>query len=61
MGQHKKNQHSGFTLIEILIGMAIGLILSLVIYNVLSTFEKQKHAINRQAKTCHLRIPLYII
>ncbi len=44
MSQHKKNQQSGFTLIEILIGMAIGLILSLVIYNVLSTFEKQKRA-----------------
>ncbi len=44
MRHHKKNQHSGFTLIEIMIGMVIGLILSLVIYNVLSTFEKQKRA-----------------
>ncbi|MFA6970843.1 MAG: PilW family protein [Gallionella sp.] len=40
----KSYWHSGFTLIELMIGLALGLIASLAIFSTISTFEAQRRA-----------------
>jgi type IV pilus assembly protein PilW len=44
MSTSKTFKQQGFTLIEIMIGLVIGLLATLVIYNVFNVFEQQKRA-----------------
>ena len=39
---NKKINQKGFSLIELMVGLVIGLLVSLAIYNIFNIFEKQK-------------------